>query len=948
MKVLILFLLLLNCLFAKNDQVSLQLKWKHQFQFAGYYMAKEKGFYDAEKIDVKIYELQDGNPVDLVTNGKFDFGVDDSFLIYERLKGKDIVALFAAFQHSPLALVGLKKNNIDHPRKLKDKTIELTNMSDGSDISIQNLLELTNIEYIAKKPTFDIEDLINGKTDIVAGYVSNEPFRLLEKGFEALVINPKDYGFDFYGDMLYTSHQLLHTDPELVKRFYHASIQGWIYALNHIEESVELIYKKYNTQNKSKNALLYEANVLKELAGDLHRFGIINQEKIKQIATVYSLKMENPININAMQDFIYAQNKDEANRVVRLTIQEEQYLSKKKKINICVNEGSFPYEDYHNGKVLGLMGEYLEEVAAILKIEIQPIPYSKIDLMISESLDWRCDFISTLKLNEKQFNGMLSTKIFIKDDYEMVTSIDVPSIDISTKTFLDKTFYVLDQKDRQLIYKKFPKIKIHINENLDEVIQKIKENKNSVLLVPTLQAERIVQKYGFDVFKVNEVLPNVSKSYGLATNKENQILIDILNKTIEILDKNEFYKIVKEKYVLKEYTFEPTFKFLKYGLTLLFVLLFLLYLQNKKNKQIESEKMKFQELLNNSVDGIFITTLDGITIHCSQAFADILGYEKEEMQGMYASQWSTLVQTNKDHIEQIIQKKESRFETQFITKNGSKIDVDVLVKIIEMDNHQYIYGSARDITESKRKDALLMEQSKMASLGDMIGNIAHQWRQPLAVMTATAADVKISMELRKELSKEKIQDFIDVVNEQAIYLSQTINDFRNFIKEDHTLLRIDLSDIVEETFKIVKPTLENHNITVIMNLQKDYEILANKNELMQAFINFTNNSKDAIIEKCDVGESYIFIFVRPIKSNKIEVEFLDNGGGIDESIKNRIFEPYFTTKHKELGTGLGMSMSYKIITERHHGTLEIENKEFEYQGKHYVGASIKATFELCR
>ena len=299
----IFILTFMHNLYAKNN-VSLQLKWKHQFQFAGFYMAKEKGFYDQVNLNVRIDELQENNPIDSVISGEYSFAVDDSTTIYEKMQGKEITALFSIYQHSPLVLVGLEKNGLDHPNKLDKKVIEIPKYSIGN-IAIQNLLINSRVDFIHKEPTFNINDLIDGKTDLISGYISNEPFRLEEKGFKSLIINPKDWGIDFYGDMLYTSNKFLKENPKTVEDFYNASLKGWIYAFENIEETVDLILKKYNTQEKSKEALIYEAEKLKQLAGDLKTFGKIDPIKVRQIASNFSLQLEDKFDFNKLNNFIY-------------------------------------------------------------------------------------------------------------------------------------------------------------------------------------------------------------------------------------------------------------------------------------------------------------------------------------------------------------------------------------------------------------------------------------------------------------------------------------------------------------------------------------------------------------------------------------------------------------------------------------------------------------------
>lgn len=292
-----------------------------------------------------------------------------------------------------------------------------------------------------------------------------------------------------------------------------------------------------------------------------------------------------------------------------------------------------------------------------------------------------------------------------------------------------------------------------------------------------------------------------------------------------------------------------------------------------------------------------------------------------------------------------------QFEEPLLTADGSKkYLLTSKVPLVDKDNGRVygILGVFNDITEQKlaqeemhKKDALLLEQSKLASMGEMIGNIAHQWRQPLSIITtsASAMDMKADYD---DLSKDEIKKLSTGIVDQANYLSNTIDDFRNFIKGDIKHTNISVKKVLKETFALVDATLKNNYITLISDIYEDMEIYGTKNEFSQALINIINNSKDALKET--KGERFLFISTKKIDENNLELKIRDNGGGIPENIIKRIFEPYFTTKHQSVGTGLGLSMVHKIIVERYGHEIDIYNEEFEHKGKIYKGACCTIVF----
>ncbi len=237
-------------------------------------------------------------------------------------------------------------------------------------------------------------------------------------------------------------------------------------------------------------------------------------------------------------------------------------------------------------------------------------------------------------------------------------------------------------------------------------------------------------------------------------------------------------------------------------------------------------------------------------------------------------------------------------------------------------------------------DATLYEQAKLASMGEMIGNIAHQWRQPLSVISTLASGTSFKQEYGS-LTPQDIETNMDQIIIQTQYLSKTIDDFRDFIKGNQPKEKIDLKSLIEKTLSIVGASLKNNYIDIITDIQENLIIDGFENELMQAFINIINNSKDAFaINTPENQPRFIFISATKIEDN-VEIRIRDNAGGIDESILHRIFEPYFTTKHKFKGTVLGLSMTHKIITELHQGTIEALNVTYDYESQSYNGACIK-------
>ena len=275
---------------------------------------------------------------------------------------------------------------------------------------------------------------------------------------------------------------------------------------------------------------------------------------------------------------------------------------------------------------------------------------------------------------------------------------------------------------------------------------------------------------------------------------------------------------------------------------------------------------------------------------------------------------------------------------EWIEKGFELGAVDYLTKPI--DENQFInrirlYTKLiKTVDDNRQKDKVLSEQSKMASMGEMIGNIAHQWRQPLSMITTAASGIQMQKEYEM-LTDEFLEEMLSKINSSAQYLSQTIDDFRDFIKGDTKPVEFNVSKYLEKAFVIEDAILKNNSIKLLKTLDEDITLNTYGNLFLQVIINIMNNAKDAL-KNVDEDERYIFVELTK-EDEKAVVSIKDSAGGIPQDILPKIFDAYFTTKHQSQGTGLGLYMTYNMIHSMD-GTIEVENTTFIYNDKEYTGA----------
>jgi ABC-type nitrate/sulfonate/bicarbonate transport system substrate-binding protein len=302
-------------LVAAEEELTLRLKWFHQFQFAGYYAAQEKGFYQDEGLKVKILARDPAlSPVQEVVDGKIDFAVSDSSLILSRLNGEPVVALAAIMQSSPLVLMSLAEHEITSPLELIGKRIMYQKeVDDALIMAMLNEFNISDKSFEFVPHNFDDKALLNDHTDVMSAYITNQPFIYRELGRQVNIINPANYGIEFYGDNLFTSERMLDKESEKVLAFRRASIKGWRYALENSEEVIDWIINIYASK-KSRAALAYEAKMTQRMIKPkLIEIGNINPSRFRRIAEIYKEKGLAPLSsdLSGLHYLEYTQTPDQ-------------------------------------------------------------------------------------------------------------------------------------------------------------------------------------------------------------------------------------------------------------------------------------------------------------------------------------------------------------------------------------------------------------------------------------------------------------------------------------------------------------------------------------------------------------------------------------------------------------------------------------------------------------
>ncbi|MGA1933446.1 ABC transporter substrate-binding protein [Arcobacter sp. YIC-464] len=830
-------------------KVTIQLSWFDQFQFAGYYMAKNKGFYEEAGLDVTIKPFEFGLDIpNDVASEKFDFAVGRETLILDKSKGADIVALYALFQSTPLILVSTKDSGIHSIEDFKNKTI-MTTIDDASEVSLKAMIRSKNVrleELNFIKHTHNINDLINKNTDVISAYISKSPFELQQKGIEYNVFDPKKFGFDMYSDLLFTSKSMIQNDLDTVIAFKNASLKGWEYAYSNIEESVELILEKYNSQKLSREELIYEGKELKKLSYfNTKKLGHIKKEKLQRIYDLYNI-MGLTKNVIDFEDFIYFEDDK-----LLLTKTEKEYLKNKESIKTCIIQNAMPYSDFKNNQILGATADFIKVFEEKIKIPFTYIKAQNINHSLELIRSKKCDIIPTTQLTQDRKSFMNFTNSYVDIPTVLMTKDDKPFIENleslkSVKVGIPEGFSLYET-----LKPKYPNIDFIKVPNLNEGLELVNNNELYGVITSMGRAWHVMQK---DLLSQIKISGKIDEKINLrvGVKKDDITLYEIMSKFVNTLDEEKVEKL-SNKWVYIQYEKEFDYSLLfKIVLVIAILIALLLYRQNLLKKLNEKLNKKVEE-------------------------------KTQELQKIN----ETLEQRIKEEVE-----------------------------------------------ENLKKDRLLARQSKMAAMGEMLENIAHQWRQPLSVISTGASGIKVKKEVN-DLDDKFFFDTLDCIINSSNYLSHTIDDFRYFFKPQDEKVLFDIADTLEKTINLLNSKFEQEKISVIRSLE-NVEILGHETEFIQVFINILNNAKDALVSNIEENR-VIFVEVKKRK-NKTVVKIRDNAGGIKPKIMDKIFEPYFTTKHNSTGTGIGLYMCDQIISKYMNGLIDVTNKKFEYKNQKHKGA----------
>jgi len=700
-------------------------------------------------------------------------------------------------------------------------------------------------------------------------------------------------------------------------------------------------------------------------------------------------KITNDELYNLESSWILDENQQMYKRTISLTQEEKEFI-KNKIFNISVSTEWKPITFRNNkNEADGIATDVWEEISRKLKLKYNYNFSDSFSEQINSLKNRSNDIIFSVGKTKEKLGYSIFTDPYLKFPFSIVTLKDENFIENISYLFDKKVVVKQNSTIENLLKEHYPQIDFLLVEDIREGLKKVSNREAYAYIDVKPNLIYYINKLNFNNLKISG---NTGLNYNVSImiRDDYPILQSILNKAISTLDEKEISQILNK---WNNVQFEDNFDYTNFwiGVCIAFIIfIILIYLnqlnirRNERLKEIVNERTKELKQLNKNLEervekktkelirtnylldeaqkiagvGSFSYNAKTKKLHWSEEHFKIFGLFPNEIEPTLIKFFSFVHEDDRKkaklHLYRAIKSdKRKSIELRIKLKDDSIKYIQLTTKVTKFDSYNKpitIIGTAFDLTKIKKlefqqreKDSMLAQQSKMAALGEMLDNIAHQWRQPLSVISTASTGLQIQLELDQEISKEFLYKSVKSINEHSQYLSKTIDDFRNFFNPHKEKSYFYINSTINKTLTLVSSRIKKSNIEIIKNI-KIIEIVTIESELIQVLLNILNNAFDAI-DSSKQDKNFIFIST-VTKNDFLHIKIKDTAGGIPKEIINRVFEPYFTTKYKSQGTGIGLYMSNEIVTKHLNGFLRVSNSSFIFNDIRYKGAQFTISIPI--
>ena len=608
-----------------EEKIVLQLKWEHQFQFAGYYAALEQGYYKEHGLDVEIKEQDIKHLVNASTEvleNRAQYGIGSSSLLAEISEGKPLMLLAAIFEHSSLVLLCDKKAKIRDVKDLNGKRIMLTKDEEMSFL-ISRMLKQEGVKYTSLP--FDFQTFLDGKADAVSGYLGSEPYMLTQAAQAFTFIDPASYGLDTYSDILFTSQDEYTNHPKRVHDFIKASLKGWKYAMQHQQEISQLIHEKYNP-NKTLEALAFEASAIRRHAiSNLDNIGKIELSKLSHMILMMKENgtLENDVDIyKSLYPGLLSQ--------IKLSEEEKKWIASH--ANISYSSVHWQPQE-HRSQDKEISEKYMKLISLKSGLSFDYVQKEPSSYALAELERGRIDlFIGT-----QGSKNALHSEPIRKYPLVIVTRNDIDYISHLSSLDLKTMALVKGSVSARYIEEKHPKIKkVYVND-IKEALTLV----SSSSIYATAEILPLVSLHIKELHMANIKISGAFDSeytLNIMIRDDYPQLKSILNKAIAAISVDE-HNIINDQwkspyFVKKEDSIGYVIAIILAGLIISILIYSNWRLRFEMDKRIstENELQRMLDVVNQNVY-MSMTGLDGNITYVSDAFCRLTGYSQEQLVG---------------------------------------------------------------------------------------------------------------------------------------------------------------------------------------------------------------------------------------------------------------------------------------------------------------------------
>ena len=911
--------------------ITLQLSWKHQFQFAGYYAAKAQGFYRDAGLDVTILPHQPGDnkPVDKVLGGQAEFAVGNTSLLIDRSHYKPIKLLANIFQHNPNILITLESSGIQSVSQMTGKRISLSERDDTT-LSILKTEGISQEQLQFSHHQSAISALMHGKVDIISGFSSDELELFEQRGIDINVIESEHIKHTFYGDNLFTSEHMILNQPETVRAFLNASLKGWKYALDFPHEIIELIQRKYS-QEKSRASLEFEANALKSIILPHNTpLGDINLERLQKITQIYqslSLISKDFAPIGILDNLSYT-----SKNPLSLSAAEQDWIEANPVIKIGVNPDLAPFEfiDKH-GDFSGMSADYIKLIALRSGLELEVQKNLSWSQVLDEVKAGKIDVLSSVTRSDdkKQFLNFVPPHIF----YPMAILSNKTNHGIHHSNDLagKKVIIIADEINPLALQSNHIGIEIITTDNIKTAFKMLASNEADAFLGNLPSITQNISELGYTNLQMSAT-SDYEYALSIGVTKDKPILSRILGKAMQSITPEEKREISKRWIKIDHAHGLGLINVALIGLVSILFLSIMAFWNRKLTKEVKRRKdfekeltrseKQFRELFeNNKAVELIINPVSNKIIAANNAAINFYGYSENIILQLTLADitvYNVRDYNSSDNPAPFHDSSKLYYRHQL--SDGKVRDVEVHSGPIKWNGQELNYLIIHDITDRiKAEKALITAKSDAEQAtrvkSDFLANMSHEIRTPMnSVLGMTEL-------LQDSPLNEEQKELLNILQHSSKTLISIINDILDFSKLEANKMVAEkvpfqLQPFIQELTDSFKLTASEKDIELIYELNPDSDVVVfnDSTKLHQILSNLISNAiKFTYTGSITLNVSQTDLF----EDNGIfRFEVIDTGIGIDQNIIPGLFESFIqadnSTTRQFGGTGLGLAICKKL------------------------------------